>query len=117
LLISCSSQFVLLFHSPFSYLAPYILLNIFLSKTSTACSSFFVTVHASAPYDTIGLMADITSQNTDASSWINLYISHNWPNRTFPQSNHRNSMTYWVFTALKIHTVAIWVMPVYSLVR
>ena len=30
LLISSSSRFVLLFHSPFSYLAPHILLNIFL---------------------------------------------------------------------------------------
>ena len=29
LLISSSSRFVLLFHSPFSYLVPYILLNIF----------------------------------------------------------------------------------------
>jgi hypothetical protein len=36
-----SSRFVLLFHSPSSYLAPYILLNIFLSKISRACSSFF----------------------------------------------------------------------------
>ena len=52
LLISSSSRFVLLFHSPFSYLAPYILLNIFLSKISRACSSFFVNVHASAPCDT-----------------------------------------------------------------
>ena len=32
LLISSSSRFVRLFHSPFSYLGPYILLNIFLSK-------------------------------------------------------------------------------------
>jgi len=32
LLISSSSRFVLLFHSPFSYLGPYILLNIFLSN-------------------------------------------------------------------------------------
>jgi hypothetical protein len=30
LLISSSSQFVQLFHFPFSYLGPYILLNIFL---------------------------------------------------------------------------------------
>ena len=30
LLISSSSRFILLFHSPFSYLGPYILLNIFL---------------------------------------------------------------------------------------
>ena len=47
LLISSSSQFVLFFHSSFSYSGPYILLNIFFSKTRTACSSFFVTVHAS----------------------------------------------------------------------
>ena len=32
LFISSSSRFVRLFHSPFSYLAPYILLNIFLSN-------------------------------------------------------------------------------------
>jgi hypothetical protein len=52
--ISSSSRFVLLFHSPFSYLGPYILLNIFLSKISRACSSFFVIVRGSAPYDTTG---------------------------------------------------------------
>ena len=57
LLISSSSLFVLLFHSPFPYLAPYILLNIFLSKISTACSSFFVNVHASAPHVTTGLVS------------------------------------------------------------
>ena len=51
-LISSSSRFIRLFHSPFSYLAPYILLTIFLSKISRACSSFFVKVHASAPYVT-----------------------------------------------------------------
>ena len=54
LLISSSSRFVWLFHSPFSYLGPYILLNIFLSKISRACSSFFVNVRASTPYDTTG---------------------------------------------------------------
>ena len=53
LLISSSSRFGLLFHSPFSYLGPYIHLNIFLSKISGACS-FLVIVHASAPYDTSG---------------------------------------------------------------
>jgi len=41
-LISSSSRFVLLLHSLFSYLGPYILLNIFLSKINRACSSFFV---------------------------------------------------------------------------
>ena len=40
LLISSSSRFVRFFHSPFSYLGPYILLNIFLSKISRACSFF-----------------------------------------------------------------------------
>jgi len=53
---SSSSRFVLHFHSPSSYLAPYILLNIFLSKISTAHSSFFVIVHVSAPYVTTGLV-------------------------------------------------------------
>ena len=53
LLNSSSSRFVQLFHSPASYLGPYILLNIFLSKISTACSSFFVIVHTSAPYDSV----------------------------------------------------------------
>ena len=57
LLISSSSRFVRLFHYPFSYLWPYILLNIFLSKISRACSSFFVNVHAPAPYDTTGLIS------------------------------------------------------------
>ena len=57
LLISSSSRLVRLFHSPFSYLAQYILLNIFLSKISTACSSFFVNVHPSAPHDTTCLIS------------------------------------------------------------
>ena len=57
LLISYSCRFVQLFHFPLSYLAPYILLNIFLSKISRACSSFFVNVHASAPHDTTGLIS------------------------------------------------------------
>ena len=38
--ISFSSLVVRLFHSPFSFLGPYILPNIFLSKISRACSSF-----------------------------------------------------------------------------
>jgi hypothetical protein len=42
---SSSSRFVLIFHSPSSYLGPYILLNCFLSKISRAFSSFFVIVH------------------------------------------------------------------------
>ena len=54
LLNSSSSRFVLLFHSPSSYLGPYILLNIFLSKISRACSSYFVIVHVSAPYVSTG---------------------------------------------------------------
>ena len=45
LLTSSNSRLVLLFHSPFSYLAPCILLYTFLSKISRACSSFFVIVH------------------------------------------------------------------------
>jgi len=56
LLISSSSRFVRLFHSPFSYIGPYIVLNIFLSKISRDSSSVFVNVHASAPYDTAGLI-------------------------------------------------------------
>ena len=57
LLNSSSSRFVLLFHSPSSYLGPYILLNIFLWKICRACSSFFVIVHVSAPYVTTGLIS------------------------------------------------------------
>ena len=57
LLIPSSSRFVLLSHYPFSYLGPYIRLNIFLSKIRRPCSSFFVNVHASAPYDTTGLIS------------------------------------------------------------
>ena len=56
LLIFSRSRFVLLFHSPFSYLGPNVLLNIFLSKISRVCSSFFINVYASAPYDTTGLI-------------------------------------------------------------
>ena len=44
LLIFSSSRFVWLFHSRFSYLGPYIILNIFLYKISRTCSSFFVNV-------------------------------------------------------------------------
>ena len=55
-LISSSSRFVRLFHSLFPYLGPYILLNIFLSKISRACSSFFVIVHAFTPFYTTGLI-------------------------------------------------------------
>ena len=58
LLISSSSRFVRLFYPPFSYLGPYILLNIFLSKISGACSSFFVSVHVSDPYGTIPVLLD-----------------------------------------------------------
>ena len=54
---SSSSQFILIFHSPSSYLRPPILLNFFLSKISRACSSFFVIVHVSAPYVTTGLIS------------------------------------------------------------
>ena len=54
LLFSSSSRFVRLFHSPFSHLGPYILLSIFLSKIRA--SSFIVNAHASAPYDTTGLI-------------------------------------------------------------
>ena len=57
LLISSNSWLVLLFHSPFSYLGPYILLCIFVSKISRACSSFFIIVHVSTPYDTTDLIS------------------------------------------------------------
>ena len=57
LFISSSSRFVLIFHSPSSYLGPYILLNIFLPKISKVCSSFFVIVYVSAPYVTTGLIS------------------------------------------------------------
>ena len=50
LLVSSSSRFVQLFQSPCSYLGPYILLNIFLSKISRACSSFFVNVKVARVY-------------------------------------------------------------------
>ena len=46
LLIASSSRFVRLFHSPFSYLGPYIILNIFFSKISRACSSFVVSAYS-----------------------------------------------------------------------
>jgi len=62
LLISSSSRFVQLFYSPFSYLGSYILLNIFFSKISRPCSSFFVIVHVSAPYATIGLISVLYSR-------------------------------------------------------
>ena len=56
LLISSSSRIVRLFYSPFSYLGPYILPNIFLSNIRRACPSFSFNVHASSPYDTTGLI-------------------------------------------------------------
>ena len=92
LLISSSSRFVRLFHSPFSYLGPYILPNISLSKISRACSYFFVNVHASAPYDTTGILfiachynspcpIHFPSSTTDAiypklSKWLHLSINN-----------------------------------------
>ena len=74
LLISSSSRFVLLFHSPFSYLGQYILLNIFLSKISTPCSSFFVIVHVSASYATIGLIIYYSLLYSANSIYIYIYI-------------------------------------------
>jgi hypothetical protein len=65
---SSSYRFVLLFHSPSLYLAPYILRNIFLSKISRACSSFFVIVHVSAPYVTTGHIS-VTSDHHQSQSW------------------------------------------------
>jgi len=62
LLNSSSLPFVLLLPSPSSYLRPYILLNIFLSKVSTAFSSFFVIVHVSPPYVTTGLISVLYSR-------------------------------------------------------
>jgi len=47
LLISSSSR---IFHSPFSYLGPYTLLNIFLSKISKSCSYFFINVQKYRQY-------------------------------------------------------------------
>jgi hypothetical protein len=53
LLISPSSRFILLFPSPFSYLGPYILLNIFLSKISRAfllsSSTSMLPLHTTLP--------------------------------------------------------------------
>ena len=72
LLISSSSRFVLRIHFPFSYLAPHILLNISLSKISTACSSFFVNVHASAPHRTTGLIS-VFNCNYSIKSCVILY--------------------------------------------
>jgi hypothetical protein len=57
LLICSSSQFVLLFHSPFSYSGPYILLNIFLLEIRRSCSSSFIVIRASAPCNTTGLIS------------------------------------------------------------
>jgi hypothetical protein len=62
ILNSSSSRFVLLFHSPSSYLGPYILLNIFLLKINRACSSFFVIVHVSVPYVTTGFISVLYSR-------------------------------------------------------
>ena len=44
-LISSSSRFVWLFHSLFSYLGPYILLNIFLSKISRFCAHIYIYIY------------------------------------------------------------------------
>ena len=77
LLISSSSRFVRLFHSSFSYFGPYILLNIFLSKISRACSSFFVNAlhqllpHISYIYDrrhTILATVSVVKHTTHSTS-------------------------------------------------
>jgi hypothetical protein len=89
LLISSSSRFVLLFHSPFSYLGPYILLNIFLSKTRTACSSYFVIVHASAPYDTTGLISVLHNK-------ILVALDKSLPLKSFSYPAHKIHAPYYI---------------------
>ena len=83
LLISSSSRFVWLFYSPFSYLGPYVFLNIFLSKISGACSFFFVNVHASALCDTtilISVLYDIILVALDKSRLLKRLIAAKcWP--------------------------------------
>ena len=76
LLISSSSRFAWLLHSPFSYLGPYIILNIFLSKISRACSSFFANVHACAPYDTTCLYIQCNNNNNNNI----LYLAYKFGN-------------------------------------
>ena len=53
LFVSSSSRFVLVFHSPFSYLGPYILLNIFLQKLSElvllSSSTSILPLHTTLP--------------------------------------------------------------------
>ena len=43
------------------------LLNIFLSKISRTCSSFFVNLHASASYDTTGLISVLYNMILDCN--------------------------------------------------
>ena len=69
-----SSPRIVLFHSPFSYLGPYILLNISLWKISRPCFSFFVNVHASAPYHTTGLISVL--YNIIDNYWFQDRIHH-----------------------------------------
>ena len=51
-----SSLLVLILHCPFSFVGPYIFLNIFLSHVINIFSILLVSVHVSAPYITAGLM-------------------------------------------------------------
>jgi hypothetical protein len=77
LLNSSSSLFLLLFHSPSSYLGPYIHINIFLSKISRAFSSFFVIVHVFTPYVTAGLISVLFSRilvALDKSSCLSMLV-------------------------------------------
>jgi hypothetical protein len=84
LLNSSSSWFVLLFHSPFSYWGPHILLNIFLSKISRAFSSFFVIVHVSAPYVTTGLISVLFEKYQQ----IKNALKRKYKNNKLPPSKH-----------------------------
>jgi hypothetical protein len=101
LLISSSSRFVLLFHPPFSYLGPYILLNIFLSKTRRACSSFYVTAHASAPYETTGLIS-VFRNRCLAITELRVFRRH-WISQTV----RRSDQTHYKWTCLKPETCTI----------
>ena len=81
LLISSSSRFVRLFHSPFSYLGPYIILNIFPSKISRTCSSFYVIIHASVPHGSAPMNSGINYFRRNYS-WKTRAL-HNEPYVTF----------------------------------
>ena len=113
LLISSSSRFVLLFHSTFSYLGPYILLNIFLSKISRvfllSSSTSMLLPHTTLPLQKIYYLSKINMSTKHNLNLIGTFSSfqhtadtitclpsrqHKTPNLNINLPHYRNIMLH-----------------------